>query len=286
MVEPIQQKIKKPINLLLIGFPKCGTTSLATQLSLEENIFVTTPKETFLFCQEFPFFYKNSISQFKIGDEKYICEASSINIYSSKLFDMCKDEKIIIMFRDYQGGYISWFNQLKNNGYENRNIDNAWYDSVSGNTKQNEILSNYSKSIAYGYWIDKWVKKLGNENVLLINQKELINKDNRLSKKLSKFLSVEISATEFPKLNEYTQVRSINALRLLRTPYIKRFWYKLEQRFVYFSKVRTYIRYRVFAKKISKEKLNSKLERQISCFFEDDLKLLGKCYEENNKMWG
>ena len=188
------------IDILLAGFPKCGTTSLSFWMSTDTNFEVSVPKETFCLCSEFGALRERAAVTdlkecFKKQNKekgKIKVEATSLNIYSTSLLNSLKESghvRIILMYRDHSQAVKSWHSQMLFAGLTSvTDLEKSWKKSLRPDNEQDNFLTNYSSMFEMGKWVELWVQELGHERVLLIKTEDL-GKKNYMRACLSKYCS-------------------------------------------------------------------------------------------------
>lgn len=187
---------KKP-NLFLVGFPKCGTTSLWVYLKSHPEIYMCPIKEPRFFGTSNRKGSKRTISNLKdyLGlfkeatKEKVIGEASVtyINNPSSatKIHDFNPNSKILILVRNP----VEYLRSLYQNGRKN---------GLEKETDFKKAFKN-SKYLPYSSWvkmskkIKRYIRIFGKEKVKIIVLEELIKKPKKTYKELLCFLDVDTS---------------------------------------------------------------------------------------------
>lgn len=122
--------MKKEPNFFIIGAPKSGTSSLASYLSMHENVFFTKPKEPWFFSfPEFPGPFKNNfnsyLSLFKNVKNHHtaIGEGSVYYLHSNHavkdILQRFHDPKFIVMLRNPIDAAFSSFVQNKKGVHPN-----------------------------------------------------------------------------------------------------------------------------------------------------------------------
>ena len=286
------------VNLLLAGFPKCGTTAIAEWLSGCAEIEVSNPKETFLLHNEFPFFHRRALSG-SLNDAfvdvkrvAYRCEASVLNVYSDSVLEMVKqsnDVKVILTVRSPVEAFVSWHNQLVNAGLElERDPVKAWQrgqgKEISG--FGDDFLLNYAQVCAFGRWLERWVRAVGHERLLMVSQVDLHRSPWEVGARIERFLDVRLPEMQTgERVNSFSKVRFPLLLGLVRGRQVRRLWYFLERRFVALEAVRKYLRYSVLALKTEKKELDSAAVNDIEMLLEDDQRLVWALMEENRRQW-
>ena len=286
------------VNLLLAGFPKCGTTALADWLGDSNAVEVSTPKETFLLCTEFAFFHKRALTQDlstsfpKKASKPYRCEATTLNVYSDSALALARQDervKVILAVRDQSGGMISWHNQLTNAGLERvPSPDKAWAACLAGfrSAHGDGLLLNYATACSYGRHVDRWVSALTHDRVLLIHQDDLRSRWPSALTRLRHFLGSDLRGpSDIPERNVFGKIRFRGLYSVLRRPGVRRVWYDLERRIPAAENIRRVLRHSVLSRRSAKPLETGGFTSQLDNYFADDRILLASLQRENLLRW-
>ena len=226
-------------NLFIVGFQKCGSSSLFDKLIGHSDIEGTEPKETFALCDDdYEHFDKTKnivSSQFQWGSyfsqsidavkRKYYLEASVCNFYQERALDYIstlKEKKVIFIVRnpidrfrstfDYYGKSITDFGVLST-------LD-RYYEIISEDSdKISKEGARYSiEHGMYSKYIDLWENSLGKENILVVSFKNLLKKPESEFKAISEFLGIE----EFKNIDVAHANKSVNVKNKLLDHYGRR----------------------------------------------------------------
>ncbi len=270
-------------NLLLLGFPKCGTTSLAEWLADTPGIEVSNPKETYRFCSEFGRFVSDDGPLFS-GNSPIRVEASTLNVYSENLKSRVRDNpdlKAIIIFREPWDALVSWHNQMSNAGLSNgQSLEGCWNRDLS-DARTPEYLENYREIVAYERHITSWLDLLGHDRLLLLKMQEL--SDVELSQRLiGNFLQV----TDFPdainKRNAYHKVRFAWIYDMLRSGPMRSLIRTLKAKSPALNKLIIGVREKVFSGKSHKTPAPKSIVQELAEPFASAVALL----EQNRRVHG
>ncbi len=202
------------IGALLVGFPKCGTTSVAEWLSGSPSIEVSSPKETFLMVPEFgrtpPIPRSGPFSTNHIR-----LEASTLNIYSPRVLDDAAANRTptIICYRSPADALPSWHNQMDRAGLLNgETIDQLWSGASEVRPSPN-YLKNYQQMLAFGSHLEQWREAKGDNEVLVLQTSELRSNPARVRTLLGTFLQADMPDMPIPEANGYQQLRLPDSYR-------------------------------------------------------------------------
>ncbi len=239
------QSVSIPPNLLLIGGPKCGTTSLLTWMRKHPEIYhpwekmpVSASESGFLLggISDIPFsptkpkgtlLIPNEINMENYNDEKWIIDKSPQHLYSKKALDIVDkslpNSKIIITLRDPFDLLISWHGEMiKGLNYDidlNELIDKLdninWV--IDDNDESTWSFLNYPQ---YSKFVTSWIETLGVSRVKVIKLSSIKEKPDQVLESISKWL--EIDPEKMPRSLKIKNIRgklSNNPIRrLLRNP--------------------------------------------------------------------
>ncbi|OZG73988.1 hypothetical protein BTA51_09415 [Hahella sp. CCB-MM4] len=198
--------------LLIVGFPKCGTSSLYYWLSDHPDICASNPKETFFFIDkecEFQPPWKtfhnggNFDTFFKIEDERICLEASPFHFDQNTCFDYAvsnQNVKVIFMLRTPELRLYScylFFTQV----IQGINIESfsEYIEMVNSKDKLRRssrekrfdyILHHSIEWGRYAKYLDKWKSALGEKNIFVGTMEEMEIRPLELMRKLCSWLDV------------------------------------------------------------------------------------------------
>jgi Sulfotransferase domain len=220
----------RKVNLFIVGVAKSGTSSLYDYLCQHKDIFMLSIKEPHFFSDltsPYPYDYyshKNQVDYAIIKEqkiyetlyknakfEKYIVEASTSYFRDQNtpqnLINYNKDSKIIIILRNPVERIASHYFMLKNVGIEtSKNIIEAI------NIDNNKIKNNsnaydchyYLKHSDYLVQVNNYKKYFKDDQILVLDFKELKNNPKLIMDKCTAFLGLENEkkSYNFEKQNE------------------------------------------------------------------------------------
>ncbi len=142
-------------NLLIVGVPKAGTTSLFSYLNLHHNVFGSTPKEPGYFH---PLRWGEDLANIKeyekaflrYNNQEYAMEATPGYFYggekvASKMKDLLPDSKVIVVLRDPVQRLFSFYKYKLSLGHINSNLtfDNYLEKCKSMSSEEKSKKENY-----------------------------------------------------------------------------------------------------------------------------------------------
>lgn len=225
---------------VLVGVPKCGTTSIFSFLSDHPEVCVSNVKETyFLMDKGHPLFNEKAnchrdgysgYSQFFThctGMERVLMEATPDYFYQDTAFDVltCIDPKPLIIFilREPANRAYSLFQFAKNNiGLLPTNFSfSAFVDNLLYNGgdmfKQRPILRNAIEHGKYSEHLRRWLDAFGMDGTLILLFEDLVADPIEFMKRLCNRLGIEQSVYDaycFEKKNPTYAVRSTKLQRV------------------------------------------------------------------------
>lgn len=294
-----QTLVDAKLGGLVVGFPKCGTTSFAQWLDGSPYVDVSTPKETFQLCPEFaPNLERSAQTSLSDSFASYSpnvvrFEATTLNVYSESLrlaVAELPDVKVIILTRDPVETVLSWHNQMKQAGQQlDENFQEAWNYSVdrrSANLDEPPSLHRYDQVCSHGHWTNLWIDALGHERILVLRDTELKQSPDELRAKVNAFFGRDMCIPgAVPTRNVFSKIRFPMLYRTLRRPVVKNSIAKFERKFPAFGSIRRYLRDRVFLKPSDKRADSQPAVEELRAFFAKDEALLKSLLEANRSNW-
>ncbi|PTB95821.1 hypothetical protein C9994_10110 [Marivirga lumbricoides] len=230
-------------NLFILGFPKCGTSSLFNVLNQSKEITGSRPKETFfLMDSNSPVrqYAENSIGNnktwrsfypFPVNSTTYIMEATTHHVFQDRMLEhlqnRSKDFKLIILLREPADRIRSSFYYTKYNAsYINKSITFERYVSDLLHCNPMNYINNNSsrfvleRELFYSKYIDhlRKYKSFFDEGILYIGVfEEMKNDPLKFYSNLFKWLKIDISLgeLELEKKNPTYQPKSSSLQNLL-----------------------------------------------------------------------
>ncbi len=292
------------LNLILAGFPKCGTTSFAHWLGESTQIAVTNPKETFLLCRE----HRRAgavapegslVKCFADTNKPLRLEASTLNVYSNVLLDELESLahiKVILSYRDPLESVVSWHNQVVQAGEAfDPDIATCWRHCVSARMQSNSdnelgidsipLMQNYALVCEFGHWMDKWQQAIGHERLLLVKAAELQGDCAGLRRRLNAFLGADLQLPPSPPvLNSYASIRFESFYKKFKRSFFNQRLRDFERYFPFASTLRRTMKEKFFRKSIRKES-HEALKTALAAYYTADIARSTRLYNENHQHW-
>lgn len=188
-------------NLIVPGFPKCGTSSFHEYLDQHQDICMSQPKEPHYFSVnkrwENGTSSHNALFSKAPGICKYYGESSTTYcIYEPAIERINKSlvsPKVVLLLRDPLERIISHYNWLYSLGLEKRPILNAIEQSGYVFDPDNSLHGNYTAYLAfsaYSKFVPLWKDVFEERNVMLVNAMELREKPKIVLNSVFKFLGL------------------------------------------------------------------------------------------------
>lgn len=217
-------------NFFIIGAPKCGTTALSEYLRMHPNIYMSSPKELFYFCDDFPAYrqatteeeYLEKFFQDVASQHQVVGEASALYLYSSvaleNLYRFNPNAKIILMLRNPVDMVYSYHSQLLYDGDENEpDFEQAWKLQASRKKGLNisslcrePRLLQYAEFGKLGQQIEHLLRIFPREQIHIIWFEEFSSSTQFVYEKVLEFLEVpKDNRTKFDRLNVNKTHKSI-----------------------------------------------------------------------------
>lgn len=202
--------MNKP-NLFLIGFQKCGSSSLFDYLIQHPEIQGTSKKETFSLTDESYEHYtlENSVKNPNFdwskyldfnSNNKYFLEGSVCNFYqktAQEYIRSIENAKVILLIRNPLDRFSSAFNYYGRNGvYLKPGTSIEEFYEISERKSSSKEGVNFALDHGkYSIYISQWQALLGQESVLVIGMKDFLKNSEITAERISKFLNVN---NDFP----------------------------------------------------------------------------------------
>lgn len=284
--------MNKP-NFFIVGAPRCGTTSLAENLSRHPEVFLPEVKEPFYFVKGVRFNdYAEYLALFdKAGGAKAIGDASTGYLFDRnaprEIKKLYPDARIIIMLRNPVDMSFSHWRYVRISGDEKMGFE----ESISDEQRAYRHTEEFKKSV---YWhgfflhldkalyhdqVKRYFDVFGPERVKVYIFEDFIRDQAASYRDIYSFLGVDpVFRQEFKKSNEGGEIR-FSALQNIihhRHPFLKRI---------------VPIKFRIKARKTlrllntrkGKSEMNPQTRARLQEFFRPDIEklesLLGYCID-------
>ena len=222
-------------NFFILGAPKCGTTSIASWLSQNEEVFITVPKEPHFFNTDMRFRrYKSESSYFGLYKNvpKFVSaigEASTWYLYSEdavkNILQVNSDAKFIVAVREPLDMAVSLYLHNKRHGHESaESFEEAW--ALQEKREQGYCIPamcadqgflQYKKACSLGSHIDRLLAHVPNDHVCIVWLKDLKHSPRKELRRLEDFLGVKPHEyQDLPVENTAAEVRSKSILIIFR----------------------------------------------------------------------
>lgn len=219
-----QSKSNEPSkpNFLIVGFMKCGTTSLYEYLSQHSQIIPCIKKEVHFFDWEYDRGYKWYLAHFPpvVENELFLTgEATPYYLLSSKaknrIITHLPNVKLIVILRNPSDRAISHYYHQVNWGLENRSFKEALITELKILQQFNHCLTfeslvntnidlpkyGYLTCSLYTYFLEKWMTSIPKKQFLVLKSEELYTNPTATMKQVFEFL--ELTNQELPQYMKY-----------------------------------------------------------------------------------
>lgn len=270
-------------NVFIVGFQKCGSSTLYQILKSHPEISVTNPKETyFLADKDFDHFNSSKNitnpnadwNQFIFETKPNILEASVCNFYQKNAFEFIKKNKgskVIFILRDPVDRFISVYKYKygKIHGIpSNINIDD-FFELVKTGNFEKHLIKFAIEHGKYKKYITLWENEIGKENILLVGMKQLINSPEKQVNEIYKFLNL--------KNDRPISIPHNNRSKSFRFPILNKYMVKLFGGSFLSNKLTKYLYNKYFTKIISPV-LNSDIKKQLVEIYTEEYKYYSKYF--------
>lgn len=223
MIDNVLSPTGFDINFFLVGFPKCGTTSVAKWLSSHQDIEFSKPKEPGYFCSEFPGKqnvvepeeYRSCWSNIEKG--KVLGEGTVIYIYSQaaieKILSFYPEAKFIVMVRrpaDLVRSLHS--NNLRSFQEDIATLEEAWLAQEQRATGEKippkcsePFFLQYREVARQGKYLKQLTELCDRSRIHVIFFDDLIDDSKKEYRRLVSFLGLD--------LGDYPDFRPVNVQR-------------------------------------------------------------------------
>lgn len=212
--------MKKP-NFFIVGAPKCGTTSMCEYLESHPDVFISTIKEPFFFCDDVP---NNKLTPtmerylelFEGANENHVAvgEGTTLYLYSPAAIDNIRafdpNAKIIVMLRNPKHMVVSLHQQWVRALFEDeRDFKKAW-NLQSERSKGKSIPKHcrapewilYGNMGSYASYIERILKTFPADNVKVIIFDDFCDNTEKVFNETLEFLGLRrIDKKSFPVIN-------------------------------------------------------------------------------------
>jgi hypothetical protein len=290
-------------NFLIIGAPKCGTTSLQYYLEQHHDVFFA-PKELHFFGEDLKIKnHFNDIEKYKSyfsnAAQKAKGEASVWYLYSQsapqEIKTLVSDAKIIICLRNPVDMIYSLHGETIYNGYETESDFEKALTLEYGRKSGLNIPSSatfvqcllYKENGLYSTHIQRWQEAFGKDNVLIILLDDLHKNALDSTNKALEFLGLN----ELPELNNEVQneAKDFASLGLHQKFKSAKNWEKnLIRLLIPSKKIRERFLNKIYQaniKKTVKKTMSTELRNKLTQFFVEDIKATEKLIDRNLNHW-
>ncbi|MGE4511692.1 MAG: sulfotransferase, partial [Sulfurimonadaceae bacterium] len=243
-------------NLFIAGAPKSGTTALAHNLAIHEDIYLSSRKEPryfdahtfFDFEEDYPIKnlndYLELFSSAEAKDSKYRLDASVFNMYGEKSIDeilrLSPDAKFIVLLRDPVSASTSMHKQrLKYPLGGMRELSEDFLECWSmlderkkGNkfpsSCRNKFLFRYDLLYSYERYIPYLISTIKPENLFIGFYEEYKNDANDFFKAIFQFLDIKYIELENKIHNESYMIKKSYFIMYLQ--FISKFTFSLRKK--------------------------------------------------------
>ncbi|MBA6267060.1 sulfotransferase domain-containing protein [Colwellia sp. MB02u-18] len=174
-------------NLIIPGFPKCGTSSLHQYLDLHPEISMSKEKEPHYFSHDDQYLkgeaWYDRLFSYDLGFHPSFCgESSTSYCYDEKALRRIKKKlinpKVILLLRDPVERLLSHYRWLWALEKENRPLLQAIHEEEAKgydihNPLKNGGFATYLRGSRYSYYVPLIEDIFGSENVLVLSSDEL-----------------------------------------------------------------------------------------------------------------
>jgi hypothetical protein len=195
-------------NLFIVGFQKCGSSTLFHLLSQHPDISGSKPKETFVLTDNSYEHYKVEKSvnnpSFNWGDyfshsipTPYRVEASVCNFYQETALNYIKSlkqKKVIFIVRDPVERFISTYYYYGGNGIHLKSgvsLDDYFYLALGRDESLTKEPMRFSIEHGnYLKYIQRWSDTIGEANIMIVGFKEIIHNPLSACNRIFDFLGL------------------------------------------------------------------------------------------------
>ena len=291
-------------NFLVVGFAKCGTTSLVNKLSEHKQIFIPKEKELRYFTYDFlknsgykgPGDYRpkrravKSLNDYKkkfdiSEDYKCVGEATTdISFYYEytipKIKELLGDPKIIIMLRNPTDRAISAYSHLIREERETLSFDKALEKENERIKNGYEFIWGYKKASYYYESVKAFKDNFTHVHIVFFE--DFINQSETEIQKILNFLGVENSiSSSTSQHNKSGKPKNIYLNRFLN----RKLWIKELLKKLIGEKTALKIKEKLQRKNLSKISIDDEIKLKLKGKFNHDILNLEKFLDKDLSHW-
>ena len=224
-------------DFFVLGFPKCGTTSLYEYLKTHPHIFLPSIKEPHFFCEDIPSFQEIfTLEQYEKmyagkSEDQIAGDFSIFSLFSKvalqKIITYQPDSKVIVMLRNPVDMFHSFHSQMVYAFYETeKNCELAWdrqeermnHPETVSFCREPDVLQ-YKKVCSIGSQLQKLMKSYPSNKLHVVVLDDFKSDTLCEYKKILEFLGINYDGRKhFPIINESKEHRWNWLGRLLIAP--------------------------------------------------------------------
>lgn len=211
-------------NLYILGFQKCGSSSLFDLLTQHPEITGTQPKETFVLTDpdyehydelrsvNSPDFDWPSEFQEPIPKSRYYLEASVCNFYQETALEYISGQqsaKVVFILRDPVERFISTFKYYGASGVHLKPGTDleSYYQLVKNRVLTKAGMQHALEHGKYCRFINRWEEALGKDRVFILGLRPLIRNTKSQLNQLEKFLDLSLDKVNLKHKNKSRSYR-------------------------------------------------------------------------------
>lgn len=189
-------------NLIIPGFPKCGSTSLCHYLDHHSDIHMSIKKEPHYFSRD-SVYERGSSWHDQLFDNSnrkahIFGEASTSYAYDEKALSRIKSDlpnvKLILILRDPVERLLSHYKWLRSLGYENKTLKDALNEErsneYSAEVYDRGTYKTYLRASSYSKYVPYILDEFGIDRVRLIRSEDLLRTPLKVINDCYSFLGV------------------------------------------------------------------------------------------------
>jgi|GEM_PF-3216071 len=201
-----KQAIANP--LVIIGAQKCGTTTLASDLSKVNafNVDLQRKEDSPLLMDGSENSARKRVERLKVKGKVEHVNVDISTLYSFRPLHVVPADRISKIIPDAKFVYL-----LRER--IGRTLSHYQHDSVLGITKQSAkecvtLESTYVKNSLYGMQVEPWVDHYGSENILLVKFEEYVQNRQKVISEICRFAGVSDEGVDAINSDEMKNVTS------------------------------------------------------------------------------